>query len=66
MACTQYSDLSVSHPFETLNHAYKHGYTKLCDEAALAGLSRPRLSASETLNHPGLLLRWASRATAGF
>jgi len=36
-------------------------YTKLCDEAALAGLSRPRLSASETLKDPGLLLCWVSR-----
>ena len=53
----------MSHPLETLSHAYKHGYSDLCNRAALIALSRPRDETLEALTDPSLRLRWVSATT---
>jgi len=57
------SELAMSHPLETLSHAYKHGYSDLCNRAALIALSRPRDETLEALTDPSLRLRWVSATT---
>ena len=57
------SELATCHPLETLSHAYKHGYSDLCNRAALIALSRPRDETLEALADPSLRLRWVSSTT---
>jgi len=57
------SELAASHPLETLNHAFKHGYPELCDKAALDAITRPRSESLEALVDPELRSRWVSIQT---
>ncbi|KAF9530523.1 hypothetical protein CPB83DRAFT_850468 [Crepidotus variabilis] len=47
-----------SNPLEILNHAAKHGYSKLSNKAAALSLSQTDLLLAQKLTHPGVLNRF--------